>query len=396
MRLAHFDPPTPLSKIAPSDVCSEAAIALARDGVAQGAALLKNDDATLPLSTDVGSVAVIGPNANLSRAISSYYGGNSCGGRYDNMVDAISRHAAVTSALGVPSVTSADTSGVAAAAALAAKADVTVLVLGSDLSVAREGHDAVDIALPEGQAKLSAAVAKAARRPVIVVTLTAVPYDLTPLLKNPKVGAILHAGQPSVQTAGVADVLFGIKSPAGRTIQTVYPSNYQDEISIFDFNMRPGPSTWPRPDCKGPPASCPRGTNPGRTYRFYTGEAVVPFGFGLSYSTFEYTLVSSPRGVDLSKLTTMLDHDGPSFPSLDEVRRDHDGSSVLIPCIPYTLSDDRPAMIPSDDSAGAARWSVLRRSAQQRIRRRRRRGARLHLGPRRRHRRRADPRTLRL
>jgi hypothetical protein len=43
--------------------------------------------------------------------------------------------------------------------------------------------------------------------------------------------------------------LFGKVSPAGRAIQTIYPSSYQDEISIFDFGMRPGPSVFPRPDC---------------------------------------------------------------------------------------------------------------------------------------------------
>jgi hypothetical protein len=39
-------------------------------------------------------------------------------------------------------------------------------------------------------------------------------------------------------------------------------------VSMFEMNMRPGPSVWPP------------GTSPGRTYRFYTGETVLPFGFG--------------------------------------------------------------------------------------------------------------------
>ena len=60
--------------------------------------------------------------------------------------------------------------------------------------------------------------------------------------------------------------------------------------------MRPGTSAFVRPDCKtncslnhammhgGPCGSCPMGTNPGRTHRFYTGKAVVPFGFGEPHS----------------------------------------------------------------------------------------------------------------
>eukprot|EP01049_Picozoa_sp_SAG25_P012031 SAG25_NODE_1555_length_2770_cov_38.636459_4_plen_89_part_00 len=48
----------------------------------------------------------------------------------------------------------------------------------------------------------------------------------------PNIGAILHAGQPSVQTLGIGDVLFG-RPPAGRLIQTIYPKEYADEVAIF-------------------------------------------------------------------------------------------------------------------------------------------------------------------
>ena len=72
--------------------------------------------------------------------------------------------------------------------------------------------------------------------------------------------------------------------------------------------MRPGPSAFARPDCAqqcpdagmhgGPCGTCEMGTNPGRTHRFYTGAAVLPFGFGLSYTTFARRL-SVPRQVGL-------------------------------------------------------------------------------------------------
>ena len=56
---------------------------------------------------------------------------------------------------------------------------------------------------------LVAAVSAAAPKPVVVVVMSAVPLDLSSLMKNPRVGAILYVGQPSVQCLGVGDVLFG-------------------------------------------------------------------------------------------------------------------------------------------------------------------------------------------
>ncbi len=53
---------------------------------------------------------------------------------------------------------------------------------------------------------------------------------------------------------------------------------------------------WPRPDCTlHPQSQCPNGTNPGRTYRFYTGKPIVPFGFGLSYTSFSYSWGAPPK-----------------------------------------------------------------------------------------------------
>ena len=72
-------------------------------------------------------------------------------------------------------------------------------------------------------------------------------------------------------------------------------------MRLHTVAVRPGPSAWPRPDCAGPAASCPKGTNPGRTHRFYTGKAVVPFGYGLSYTSFKYTLHEASPTVSLQQ-----------------------------------------------------------------------------------------------
>ena len=179
--------------------------------------------------------------------------------------------------------------------------------MGTDLTWSAEGHDAKNISFTTAQATLIQKVAEAAKKPVILVTMTATPLDLSAILANPKIGAVLHLGQPSVAVLGVAPILFGESSPAGRTIQTVYKSSYQDQISIFDFGMRPGPSKFARPDCSDHNVSrCPKGANPGRTYRFYTGEAVVPFGFGLSYTSFTYAIVKQPSALPLNALGGLL------------------------------------------------------------------------------------------
>merc|ERR1711879_474922 len=70
--------------------------------------------------------------------------------------------------------------------------------------------------------------------------------------------------------------------------------------------MRPGPSAWPRPDCPAPYDSCQNGTNPGRTHRFYTDKAVVPFGYGLSYTTWKYKVVDAPQEIKLDSLSQQL------------------------------------------------------------------------------------------
>jgi beta-D-xylosidase 4 len=122
--------------------------------------------------------------------------------------------------------------------ALAKRADRVVLALGTNLSMAHESDDAVSIALPPGQLALVLAVAAAAKAPVVAVIFTGVPLDLSPLLSNPNIGAILHVGQPAVQTLGIGDLIFGKRVPAGRTAFTMYPESFARQISIFDSESR--------------------------------------------------------------------------------------------------------------------------------------------------------------
>jgi hypothetical protein len=202
---------------------------------------------------------------------------------------------------------------------MAKDADVVVLAIGTDLSIGREGSDSASVVLSAAQQQLIDEVSAAATAPVVVAIFSHNPFDMSAIMNNDKVGAVLYLGQPSVQVIGVGDLLFGQRSPAGRMITTVYPASYGDQISIFDFNMRPGPSAWPRPDCPKPYDSCQNGTNPGRTHRFYNGDAVVPFGYGLSYSSWTYKVLESPTVVRIDSLASQLEQSSESIPMMQPV-----------------------------------------------------------------------------
>ena len=164
-RLGHFDPVGPLQQFAMTDVCSKDNMDLAFDGTAQSAAMLKNAAKTLPLKKGAGSVAVIGPQANMSRSTFGYYGPSApCDGKYWTLIDALKKYSGnVVSHSGIPTQDSTDTSGIPAAVEMAAAADTVVLALGVDLSWAHEGQDSTTLQIPAAQMTLVTQTTAAAR-----------------------------------------------------------------------------------------------------------------------------------------------------------------------------------------------------------------------------------------
>jgi beta-glucosidase len=134
-----------------------------------------------------------------------------------------------------------------------------------------KGGDRVAIGLPAAQEQLLQKLA-ALGKPLVLVLLNgsalAVPWAVE------HVPAIVEAWYPG-QAAGTAlgDVLFGDYNPSGRLPVTFYAS--VDDLRPFnDYRMT------------------------GRTYRYFTGDALFPFGFGLSYTRFAYRNLSVPAQVD--------------------------------------------------------------------------------------------------
>lgn len=97
------------------------------------------------------------------------------------------------------------------------------------------------------------------------------------------------------QSGGTAivDILTGKQAPAGRLPITQYPGNYVNEIPMTDMNLRPS------------------STSPGRTYKWFTGKPVFPFGFGLHYTTFSLKWARPPRAsYNIQELITTAGRSG--------------------------------------------------------------------------------------
>jgi hypothetical protein len=120
--------------------------------------------------------------------------------------------------------------------------------------------------------------------------------DLEPYAESSNIDAILYVGYPG-QSGGtaIAESLYGKFSPSGRLTTTIYPADYANQVAIDDMRMRP---------------SSKNDTFPGRTYRFYKG-ATFPFGFGLSYTSFEYHIEYSQSDKGALLISVQVHNTGP-------------------------------------------------------------------------------------
>jgi beta-glucosidase-like glycosyl hydrolase len=281
MRLGQFDPPEmqPYKSLPPSVVNSAAHQELALDAARQAIVLLKNTGATLPLDAKtIKTLAVVGPNANATTVMQgNYYG---VAPYLVSPVAGLSKYASVTYVEGC-SIAGNTTVGFDAAVDAASAADATVIVVGLDQTQEAEMNDRTIIWWPGVQGEFISRVAAAAKGPVVVVSLNGGPIDMSAEKTSTDVDAMLWAGYPG-QSGGtaIAEILFGDSVPGGRLPYTIYPSSFitVSNVSMFNMNMRPNPA-W---------------NYPGRGYRFYTGEPVYPFGYGLSYTSFSVSWGVSP------------------------------------------------------------------------------------------------------
>ncbi|CAH9130659.1 unnamed protein product [Cuscuta epithymum] len=288
MRLGFFDGNPKNQKygkdLGPKDVCTQENQELAREAARQGIVLLKNSDQSLPLKTTaIKSLAVIGPNAMATKTMISNYEGTPC--KYTSPLEGLkAAYKNIVNSTGC-SDAACVTPQIEEAQKAATGADAVVLVMGSDQTIERESLDRINITLPGQQSTLVSEVAKVAKGPVILVIMSGGGMDVKFAVDDPKVTSILWVGFPG-EAGGlaIADVISGAHCPGGKLPMTWYPQSYANKVSMLDMRMRADESSG----------------YPGRTYRFYKGEKVFEYGYGLSYTSFTHSMVqSAPESVSL-------------------------------------------------------------------------------------------------
>jgi beta-glucosidase len=260
---------------------------VALEGATQGIVLLKNQNALLPLDpAKIHTIAVIGPNALVART----GGGGSSLVRPDHAtspLEGITKRAGsaiqVTSALGVGmegedaahDTPDARANDLKQAVDIASKAEVAVVVVGRYNKNESEGFDVKTMDLPAGQDELIQAIEKANPHTVVVLN-TGDPVTMSKWLDStPALLDMWYGGQEGGRA--LAAILFGDTNPSGK-LPVSLPKKFEDSLAA---NTYPGQNLH---------AEYSEGIYVG--YRYYDTKNVepqFPFGFGLSYTTFQYS-----------------------------------------------------------------------------------------------------------
>jgi beta-glucosidase len=247
--------------------------ALAREAAAESIVLLRNEGGVLPLGK-AARIAVIGELARTPRIQGS--GSSQVNPTLvDNPLEQLQARASVDFAAGYTLGAGTDSALRDEAVQLSGRADAVLLFLGLPEGEESEGYDRTRLDLPPDQLELVAAIAEVNSRTIVVLTNGGV-VTLEPW--HDGVAGILECwllGQAG--GSAIADVVFGDTNPSGRLAETI-PYRLQDTPSYLNF---PGDGNIVR-----------YGEGMFVGYRHYetVGLAVrYPFGFGLSYTTFDYS-----------------------------------------------------------------------------------------------------------
>lgn len=284
-------------------------LALSEEAARRSVVLLKNDG-LLPLNLgEIKTIGVIGPNANDRMALIGNYHGTAS--RYitvlEGIQDYVGDRARVLYAEGChlyrdrAEGLAQPGDRLAEAQTVAEHSDVVVLVVGLNENLEGEemhesnaggSGDKADLLLPAPQRMLMEAVAETGK-PVILVNMTGSAMDLR--FADAHFSAVVQGWYPGARGGkAIAELLFGAYSPSGKLPVTFY--NSADDLPEFtDYAME------------------------NRTYRYFAGDVLYPFGFGLTYGKTAVTAASAEKTEGGWRVTASLEHSGAAGGDVVEV-----------------------------------------------------------------------------
>lgn len=250
--------------------------------------LLKNEGGLLPLDESrIGTIGIIGPNANNRKALVGNYEGTAS--RYYTIAEGIQERVGDNIRVLVSegchlyrdqiSDLSIGKDRDSEVKAVCEASDVVVMCLGLDSGLEGEegdqgnqyaSGDKPNLHLPGKQQEILE-IAYTSGKPIVLIVLSGSALAIDWADEN--IPAIIQGWYPGAQGGrAIARVLFGDKNPEGRMPVTFYRTS--EELPAFtDYSMK------------------------GRTYRYMKGEALYPFGYGLSYTEFTYTSVRTSSDI---------------------------------------------------------------------------------------------------
>jgi len=251
--------------------------------------LLKNKDNILPLNAgDLKKVAVLGPNADVEDFALTHYGplatevttvlegiknrlGTGCEVKYEKGCDLVDATWPLSEIMPVD-LTAKEKADIEKAVDLAKESDVAIMVMGGGLRTCGENKSRSSLQLPGHQEDLLRAV-YATGKPVILVMINGRPNSIN--WADANLNAILEAWYPGAQGGkAIAEALFGDYNPGGKLTVT-----FPKHVGQIPFNFPSKPN-----------AQIDGYINPGPDgNQSRVNGALYPFGYGLSYTTFEYS-----------------------------------------------------------------------------------------------------------
>ncbi len=317
VKLGFFDDSTssPYKNYLQDSIANNYHRLLARKMAEQSMVLLKNDNNILPLDLKkYPQLMIVGPNASsLDALLGNYHGVSDHTVNFvEGITNLVGPGTRVEYDMGCDYKDTTKFGGIWAAG----NANITIACLGltsvyegeeGDAFLSDNGADRKNLSLPAAHIAYLKALRKGTKTPIILVINSGSAVDVAAV--GPYADAIILAWYPGEEGGNaLADILFGKVSPSGHLPVTFYNS-FDDLPAYNNYAMK------------------------GRTYRYFTGKVQYPFGFGMSYTKFDYIWINKP----------VISNDSISFSVKIKNTGSYDGDEIAQVYIHYPQQNDMPA-----------------------------------------------------